>query len=204
MKNYLNRSVSYDEYLSLIDTVLAEGKTTGPIQNEEKTAFTRLNRQRMQRLAKTIELGPEEAATARSVERPMIWLTISEAWCGDGAQNSPVIEKFAAESDNIQTRYILRDENLDLMDQFLTDGARSIPKLIAVDALDHSVLFTWGPRPEAAKQYFAEMKANGVDKGVISEKLQRWYNADKGRTVIAELAALVRGVQGSKAQMAAG
>jgi hypothetical protein len=202
MKNYIDRTMSYDEYLSLIDTLLADGKTTGALQSDEKTAFTRLNRQRMQRLGKTLELDGRALAAARSVDRPMIWLTISEAWCGDGAQNLPVFEKFAAENDNIQTRYILRDENLELMDQFLTDGARSIPKLIILDAADLTVLCTWGPRPVATKEYFEEMKANGTDKALRSENLQRWYNADKGHAAMSELASLIEALPAGRSKAA--
>lgn len=202
MKNYIDRSMSYSEYLSLIDSLLAEGKTTGPIQSEEKTTFTGLNRQRMQRLGKTIELDSDAVSIAGSVDRPMIWLIITEAWCGDAAQNLPVIEKFAAESDNIQTRYILRDENLELMDRFLTDGARSIPKLIVLDASDLAVIGTWGPRPLAAREYFAEMKASGLEKSIISEKLQRWYNADKGHAVMKELSELIITLQDTNTRAA--
>ncbi|MDM7921402.1 MAG: thioredoxin family protein [Pyrinomonadaceae bacterium] len=192
MKKYIEDAMSYTEFNSLIDGLLTEGKTTGDSQDEAKVNFTRLNRQRMQRLDKTIEPTEEAVSAARSVERPMVWLTIAEGWCGDGAQNIPVIEKFASESDKIQTRYILRDEHPELMDRFLTNGSRSIPKLIAIDAENLSVLGTWGTRPEAAKSYFAEMKAEGIEKDRIAENLQRWYNADKGRSLMAELAGLTR------------
>ena len=64
----------------------------------------------------------------------MIWLIITEGWCGDAAQCIPTIEKIAAESKNIETHYVLRDENLDLIDEYLTNNARSIPKLIACAA----------------------------------------------------------------------
>ena len=61
----------------------------------------------------------------------MDWLVLTEAWCGDAAQSLPIINKMAEVSDNITLRLILRDENLDVMDQFLQNGrSRSIPKLI--------------------------------------------------------------------------
>jgi len=191
LKEFLDRSISFSEYLGLIDTLLADGKTTGPNQSESMTNYARLNRQRMSRIGKTLELEPELADELASLELDMTWLVITEGWCGDAAQNIPVIEKLAGANHRIKTRYILRDENPELMDQFLTAGARSIPKLIAIDNASGDVLGTWGPRPEAAQAYFREMKAAGLEKALINENMQRWYLADRGRSVQSELAELL-------------
>lgn len=191
MKEYIDRSMTFPEYTGLIDRLLAEGKTTGPVQTEAKVEFTKLNRHRMNRLEKTIVIGEGIKEAVKEPERKMTWLIITEAWCGDAAQNVPAIEKIAAESDNIETRYILRDENLELMDRFLTNGARSIPKLIAIDTDSGEVLGTWGSRPKAAQQAFDEMTANGIDKDVILEEMQRWYNADRSMSLQLEFAGLI-------------
>ncbi|HKX83186.1 MAG TPA: thioredoxin family protein, partial [Pyrinomonadaceae bacterium] len=90
MKMYLDRSISFAEYLGLIDGLLAEGKTTGPKQSEAMFNYGRLNRQRMWRLEKTLELEPETVMMAASNERKIIWLVLTEGWCGDAAQNIPV------------------------------------------------------------------------------------------------------------------
>jgi hypothetical protein len=150
-------------------------------------SFGKLNRQRMHRLEKTAVLDPELVFTARSLDVNWIWLIITEGWCGDAAQNIPIIEKIAAENEGIVTRYVLRDENLDLMDRFLTNGARSIPKLIALNADTLEVLGTWGPRPKHAQDYFYAMRDQGVEHGAIMERLQRWYNEDHGRLIQDEL-----------------
>jgi hypothetical protein len=145
----------------------------------------------MHRLEKTIEVTDGIRMVAGIANRKMIWLIITEGWCGDAAQNIPVIEKLAAENLKIETRYILRDENPELMDQFLTGGARSIPKLIALDAGTLKILGTWGPRPAAAQRYFVEMKSSGVEKATILENMQRWYNADGGRSLQKEFEILL-------------
>lgn len=191
MKNYIQKAIKFADYTKLIDDLLTDNKTTGTNQSDAMVGYGKLNRQRMLRLEKTIVTSLELKAAAWCVERPMIWLTITEGWCGDAAQNIPVIEKIAAESDKIETRYILRDENLDLMDQYLTNGARSIPKLIAVDAETFELLGTWGARPLAAQKLFAEMKAGGVEKAGILEEMQRWYNNDKGRSLQREFESLL-------------
>ena len=193
IKEYLDRSMSFSEYLGLIDSLLADGKTTGPNQSEAMTNYARLNRQRMSRIGKTLELEPEIVNEVAALLVEMTWLVITEGWCGDAAQNIPVIEKLAAANHGIETRYILRDENPELMDQFLTAGARSIPKLIGVDNATDAVLGTWGPRPEAAQAYFREMKAAGVEKPLINENMQRWYLADRGRSLQFEIAELLSG-----------
>ncbi|MBA2620924.1 MAG: thioredoxin family protein [Acidobacteria bacterium] len=175
MKLYVEKSLTYAEYLKLIDDLLAQEKTTGENQSEEMFHYGKLNRQRMKRLEKTVELNESLKEKARGVSREMIWLTITEGWCGDAAQNIPIIEKIAAENSNIETRYVLRDENLELMDKYLTNGGRAIPKLICLDAESLEEIGVWGSRPNIADDYFREMKAQGMEKPVMMEKMQRWY-----------------------------
>ena len=191
MKEYLERSMTFSEYIDLFDRLIEEGKTTGPVQTEAKVEFTKLNRHRMNRLEKTTVLGEGIKAAAAGLNRKLTWLIITEGWCGDAAQNVPAIEKIAAESDNIETRYILRDENLELLDRYLTNGARSIPKLIAIDTASGEVLGIWGSRPKAAQDAFEEMKAKGVEKDIILEQMQRWYNADKSMSLQVEFEGLI-------------
>ena len=195
MKKYLDNSMKFGEYISLIDRLLSEDKTTGTNQSESMVHYGRLNRQRMSRLEKTIALDEAARESIASNTRQQIWLVITEGWCGDAAQNIPAIEKTAAASELIETRYILRDENLELVDEHLTEGARSIPKLIAIDAATNDVLFTWGARPAAAQALFKLRRSEGVDKPLITEELQRWYNADRGISVQRELAERVAASQ---------
>lgn len=192
MKNCVENSMTYAGYVKLIDDLLAEGKTTGPNQSEAMVGYGKLNRQRMRRIEKTLATDPSAVEALRNIDRPQIWLIITEGWCGDAAQNVPVIERLAAESGRIETRYVLRDENLELMDRFLTNGGRSIPKLIALDAETLEVVGDWGPRPQPALELFAKLKADGVEKAEILEQIQRWYIADKNQTVQREVAALAK------------
>lgn len=203
MRDYIKKALTFAEYEKLIDDLLAEGKTTGTDQSEARVAFTRLNRQRMRRLEKTILTTDALRKSAKDVERPMIWLIITEGWCGDAAQNLPVLEKIAGESDKIETRYLLRDENPELIDRFLSGGSRSIPKLIALDADTFDVIGTWGSRPEAGQKFFTDLKEKGLDKDAINEELQRWYNADKGVSLQVEFQGLLAKWDQTKAAFAA-
>ncbi|MEQ1642625.1 MAG: thioredoxin family protein [Pyrinomonadaceae bacterium] len=191
MEKYIEKAMTFAEYEKLIDDLLEENKTTGLNQSEAMVGYARLNRQRMVRLKKTIDLDETVRAYLQANPRLMIWLIITEGWCGDAAQTVPVIEKIAAESDKIKTRYILRDENPELIDLFLTRGARSTPKLIALDAETLEVLGSWGSRPQAAQDLFSKMKADGTEKADILEEIQRWYNADKGLSLQHEFVELI-------------
>ena len=186
MKSYVEKSMTFAEYLKLIDDLLGKGKTTGENQSDAMFNYGKLNRQRMKRLEKTVELNDALKEKARFLNRKMIWLIITEGWCGDAAQNIPVIEKIAAGHRIIETRYVLRDENLELIDKYLTYNARSIPKLVALDAETYAELGTWGPRPQAAMDYYFEMKHKGLEKPQMMENLQRWYNSDKEESLQAE------------------
>lgn len=194
LANSLQNSISYSAYRTLVSQLLAEGKSTGPNQSEDLTNYSKLNDRRMQRLDKTIKINQETCTFIQNIDQQQTWLVITEGWCGDAAQNVPVINKLAELNAKINLRLVLRDENLALMDQFLTNGGRSIPKLIALDS-DHNVLFTWGPRPSTATQMVVDYKnEHGVLDAAFKQDLQVWYNKDKGQTLQADFKALLETV----------
>ena len=82
-------------------------------------------------------------------------------------------------------------DNLDIMDQYLTDGKRSIPLLVAFDAAGGE-LFRWGARPAAAQAVVDEANAEGLEKPAMLERLHAWYGKDRGRSLDAELVTLFR------------
>jgi hypothetical protein len=176
----LQNTTTYQEYKDLVKSLLAENKSTGPNQSEDLTNYSMLNDRRMKRLDKTIKITEKTATEIQKLTEPQTWLVITEGWCGDAAQNLPVIQKMAALNENIDLKLVLRDENLELMDLFLTNGGRSIPKLVALDK-DNNVLNTWGPRPTVATKMVADYKTeHGVLDAQFKQDLQVWYNKDKG------------------------
>ena len=186
MKNIIKKSLestyTYQEYKDLVRSLLAEGKATGPNQSEDITNYSMLNDKRMKRLDKTIKISDQTISAIQNLKEPQTWLVLTEGWCGDAAQNLPVINKIAELNENIELKLVLRDENLELMDLFLTNGGQSIPKLIVLDK-DHNALKTWGPRPAIATKLVADYKAtHGVLDAQLKENLQVWYNKDKGKS----------------------
>jgi Thioredoxin len=192
---YLQKAMTYTAYTKLIADLLADGHTTGPDQSEAFIHYTQLNQQRMHRIEKSMLVVPAVEALIRAVTRPQIWLVLTEAWCGDAAHSVPVMHVLAALNPLIELRLLLRDENPELMDRYLTNGvSRSIPKLVAFDKTTSQELFTWGPRPAPLQTIFARMKGEGIEFHEIKEELQRWYNKDRTAAVQQELATLVAGI----------
>ncbi|MBB4119403.1 hypothetical protein GGR32_001701 [Mesonia hippocampi] len=179
---------SYNEYREMTSNLLAQGKVTGTEQSEDLLAYGELNERRMQRWEKTLKITEEDQKRMKSFSGDMLWLVISESWCGDAAHNLPVINKLADLNPAINLKVVLRDENLNLMDEFLTNGGRSIPKLILFDTKAEKLLGTWGPRPEEATRLVLDYKEkHGKIDEQIKEDLQRWYNKDKGQLLITEV-----------------
>ncbi len=187
----LATSYSYQEYRKLVSDLVAEGKSTGPNQTEDLTHYSGLNVKRMDRLEKKIELSEATTLRLQKLDKKQLWLVLTEGWCGDAAQNLPVIEKIAKQSSHIELRLILRDENPEVMDLFLTNGARAIPKLIPFDE-EFNVLFTWGARPSIATQMVTDYKAkHGKLDPEFKKNLQVWYNKDKGQNVQSDVVTLI-------------
>ena len=196
MKNIIEKSlknsISYQEYRDLVNNLLAENKSTGPNQSEELTNYSLLNASRMKRLDKTIKISDETKNEIQQIEIPQTWLLITEGWCGDAAQNLPVIHKMAALNENINLKLVLRDENEDLIDLFLTNGGRAIPKLIVLDK-ENNVINTWGPRPTVATKMVADYKEkHGALDAEFKQDLQVWYNKDKGKSTQEDFINLIK------------
>lgn len=189
----LEKAMSYQEYKSMTEQLLNEGKTTGSNQTEDYVHYTKLNFQRMKRLDKTTEINSELKSIIDAISEEQIWSVISEPWCGDAAQNVPVIQKMADLNAKIELKIILRDENLEIMDNYLTNGGRAIPKLIALDKSTLEEKFIWGPRPASIQQVMNELKANNItDLHQIVEKIQIAYNNDHTASVQSEFISILK------------
>jgi len=181
IQNSLANSHTYSEYRTLVSSLLKEEKSTGNEQSEDLTHYSQLNETRMNRLDKTIKVTEENNQKLQNLDKEYLWLVISEGWCGDAAQIVPVIHKMAELSNKIELKIVLRDENEDLMNLFLTNGSKSIPKLIIIDKATSEVIGDFGPRPTGAKQLILDYKKeHGVIDETAKTELQLWYLHDKG------------------------
>ena len=188
----LEKALSYSEYRDLIDSLLEQNKTTGNNHSEKMLEYSRLNVHRMSRIDRTTKLTTETVQTLKNLERDLIWLVLTEAWCGDAAQNLPIIAKMADISSHISLKILLRDENPDIMDAFLTNGGRAIPKLVCMDANTLKILWDWGPRPAPAQDLLRIHKTKPEESHEdFVKQVQLWYAKDKSRTLQLELVKLL-------------
>ena len=189
----LAKSYTYQEYRNQVATLLKEGKSTGNEQSEDLTHYSELNEVRMNRLDKTMVVPIENIKRLEEINSEMIWLVISEGWCGDAAQILPIINKMAEQSEKIDLKIVFRDENEELMDLFLTNGTKSIPKLIVLDKNSLEVLGDFGPRPTEARQLILDYKAtHGIVDETAKTELQKWYLHDKGLSTQREILKLMK------------
>lgn len=189
----LQKAISYTEYRTLVKDLVAEGKSTGEVQTEALSNYSMLNDKRMKRLDKTIKLTEDAVTKIEAYHGNVTWLVLTESWCGDAAQTIPVINKVAELNANITLKVVLRDENEALMNEFLTNGGKSIPKLIAIDNSAGNVIGNWGPRPSEATKMVNDYKAeHGKLTPEFKQDLQVWYNKNKGQNTIEDLLQLLK------------
>jgi len=188
IENALPKAMTYIEYRELVTQLTKEGKTTGPEQSNALINYTQLNDRRMKRWDKTLKFSEEAVAQIEKVDKKITWLVLTESWCGDASPSLPVMHKITELNPNISLKIILRDEHIELMNRFLTNGGMSIPKLIAIDDSTEEVIADWGPRSEAATKLVENYKAeHGKLTAEFKQDLQVWYNKDKGQSVLEDL-----------------
>ncbi|WP_400076231.1 thioredoxin family protein [Winogradskyella sp. R77965] len=192
ISNSLKHSISYADYRDLVSQLVEENSTTGNNKTEDLANYTMLNDRRMKRWDKTVKVSEEMREKIENFNRKITWLVITESWCGDAAHIMPVINKVAELNENIDFKVVLRDENDALMNQFLTNGGKAIPKLIMIDNNTNGVVDTFGPRPTVATNMVNDYKEkHGALTPEFKEDLQRWYNKDKGQSAIEDLVNLL-------------
>ena len=186
IKNSSSKAMDYPQYNLLFRQLVEEGRTTGE-QTDEKIEYTKLNFSRTKRLDKTAQIQEENIPHFKNISQKQTWLVISEPWCGDAAQTLPYLNRIAQLSENIDLKIVLRDENPELMNAFLTNGSQSIPIVIMLnESMD--VIQTFGPRSKAATKLVTDYKTqHGIIDDAFKELLQVWYNNDKGISMVNDI-----------------
>jgi len=182
-----NGGVTYEEYKKLFAD---EIENSPGVDEKNHYDIKKLNFSRSKRIEKQFLPSDELIKAVNKISAPQFWLVLTESWCGDSAQNLPVLVKISKLSENIELRILLRDLNPEIMDQYLTNGTRSIPKLIAFDE-EGNELFRWGARPATAQQLINELKENGMQKNEWLIELHKWYANNRGKEIEKELLELL-------------
>lgn len=191
--NSLAKAYSYEDYRTRLQNLLTVGKTSGDEQSADLVHYSELNETRMNRLDKTIKITSETSQALEALSTEYIWLVLSEGWCGDAAQILPIINKMAQISDKVELKIAFRDENPELMNLYLTNGGKAIPKMIILEKNALEVVADWGPRPTDARNLILDYKAkHGVVDETAKTDLQMWYLHDKGVSTQNEIVALLK------------
>jgi hypothetical protein len=181
--------MTYEAYQQLFDYILSKRHCEHPYDDEHYMNYTRLNQARMKRWDKHLELSEELIQGVKSLRTKQHWIIITEPWCGDAAHILPFLMRLVQHNLLITYELQLRDSPPFLIQSYLTNGSKSIPKLIVRDEKGNDI-FTWGPRPKGAQELFYELRAQKADAESSKIALQNWYNNDKGISLCKELLAL--------------
>nr|WP_293304177.1 thioredoxin family protein [Allomuricauda sp.] len=192
VKQGISMGMDYEKYRDLVHHLADTKQTTGLPQSEANIEYTQLNDRRMRRWDKTFKLPEAIGEKVSNISSRLKFLVLTESWCGDAAHSMPIMNKIAEANPNIDFKALLRDENPELMDAFLTNGSRSIPKLVVFDADLNEIIAEWGPRPSIATQMANDYKAmHGTFTPEFKQDLQMWYNKNKGENILNDLVGLL-------------
>ena len=189
--NKIKQRFTYEEFFKKVENDVLQVSSDDTNADDKKLhEYKKLNLQRMKRIEKTFEVSEELVHILLSIKTPQRWTVITEGWCGDSAQNLPAITKVSKVNPLIEFQIIERDQNLEIMDSYLTNGTRSIPILVSLDS-DGKEIFRWGPRPKESQQLVTRLKSEGMEHDAFVEQLHLWYAKNKGAALAMELKKLL-------------
>ena len=180
------------DYEKQFEEILDGSNNSYPYDSDDYVNYVKLNQSRMKRWNKRGQILPELEATIQQIDQPLNWVLITEPWCGDAAHSHAFITKLVELNPKINLSVQNRDAEGSEIEQYLTNGGKSIPKLIVRDQ-EGNDLFDWGPRPKEAQEMVMNLKDDDSmsmeDKKIV---VQKWYNNDKGVSIQEELHALLQ------------
>ena len=111
-----------------------------------------VNKEEMNKIYNLFSLSDDEKTRlAELKDAGMKVIALTEDWCGDAMLNNPILLKISEET-GMEVRFVLRDQNLELMDQYLTNGtSRAIPIYIFIDK-EGDEFAVWGPRAKQIQE----------------------------------------------------
>ncbi len=180
--------MTFQQYLNYFQQIIdtPNEKQNAPYDNPDYIDYTRMNWNRMNRWLKTGKLSEDLTATVNSIKEPQTWIVITEPWCGDAAHSLPFFHLLGELNPLIKVEYELRDSEPNRINDFLTNGSKSIPKVVFRNdaGKDFAV---WGPRPAGCQEVYTKLTVEKADFETVKTEIQKWYNADKGVEIQEEL-----------------
>lgn len=187
MKNYWDQGISFEEYIST-----AKERLENPSNQKEPEykQYYELGLQRMDRTLKKYVPDEQQLKELASKNFDGKILIISEAWCGDASATVPALVTFFKGHNEV--KIFLRDSDKSLINQYLTNGTESIPKVIILDK-DFNVKNSWGPRPKYGYELLMKHKADpgAYPKDNFYNDLQLYYAKNRGKDAVQEILELL-------------
>jgi hypothetical protein len=182
--------MNFSAYQQVFQDILNAPAPPAPYNNADYLNYTKLNWSRQQRWFKVGLLNADLMAAITNIKSEQFWTIITEPWCGDASHTLPFIQMLTQLNPFIKVDYQLRDSPPFLIEQYLTNDSKSIPKLIIADS-EHHDLAVWGSRPAACQQLYVELLNAHVSMDEKKIALQKWYNEDKGVSFQLELLTII-------------
>lgn len=187
----IGRFFEYDDFIEYSESKINNSDENRLSDLEKKYLdYSKINLQRTKRIGKSYKPKQELIDLVSKTTKPQFWIIITEDWCGDSAQNLPYLMKYLKQNENIDVKVILRDENLEAVDNYFnSSNTRSIPRIIGFDNAGNE-LFVWGPRPKFAQDLVSQLKSEGYSREEFNKELHLWYGRNRGKELEKELTIL--------------
>ena len=122
----------------------------------------KVNKARIEEYYSNVALDSEQTARLQELAShdngPARMMVIGEDWCGDVVRELPVLAR-VAEAAGLELRIFPRDENHDIMNEFLKEGLyMSIPVAVFYDQ-GHEYICHWIERSEVANREQGEIES---------------------------------------------
>lgn len=182
--------MTFQQYLDNFEDILKSTTPTAPYDDEHFFNYAKLNWSRMNRWLKRQPILPEVKAAFEAPLPKQKWILITEPWCGDAAHIVPFIHLLTSLNPNIELEIELRDAEPFRINDYLTNGSKSIPLVIVQDE-NGKDKHVWGPRPKLAQEFHLKMKAENLPIEEAKIALQNWYNENNGLEIQRELIHLI-------------
>jgi hypothetical protein len=125
---------------------------------DEYVAQMTINRERFEAIEASVALEEGDVAFFRQLPQPLNVLVLTEDWCEPAITSIPVLGSLAKATQKLNIRIFLRDENLELMDEYLKDGRfRVIPIFVLYDN-EYTELGRWYERPAKIVELVQQMR----------------------------------------------
>lgn len=187
----IQNEVDWTSYINRFDAILNSENPPIPYDNKAYLEYLKLNRSRQKRWLKNGEIQEKLKLLIEKIKSPQTWYIITEPWCGDAAHSVPFIKLVSDLNPLINLKIIWRDTPPFMIDNYLTNGGKSVPKLVIRDK-DENDLGQWGPRPSECQEIYLNLKELNASFDEMKITLQNWYNKDKGQSLQNELVNLLK------------